>query len=335
MSIQFGIIGCRHAHVTIFIEEMLALGHLCVGVYEKDDPSLAGQLAQKYNIPLVQSRDVFLDDSVTVIGSAAINSEKIEIIEWCEQHGKHIMVDKPAVTDRDKLDRLEAVIRRGRIQVGMLLTERYRPAVCTLKRSIEAGELGQIVSIMMRKPHRLNPSSRAAWHFSKEQNGGIVIDLFVHDFDLLRWLTGQEAVSVKTVVAKNELPEYPGFLDTASAQVVMSGGAIGMLYADWHTPDKRWTWGDCRIFVNGTKGFAELRLSGDPSVSGADELYLRVTDSQPLEQTELVQPDQSLTADFLSRIRGERGTLTHDDVLATSRLTIEADVGAELLGMGK
>lgn len=335
MSIRFGIIGCRHAHVTIFIEEMLALGHVCAGVYEKDDPSLAGQLAQKYNIPLVQSRDVFLDDSVTVIGSAAINSEKIEIIEWCEQHGKHIMVDKPAVTDRDKLDRLEAVIRRGRIQVGMLLTERYRPAVYTLKRAIEAGELGQIASIMMRKPHRLNPASRAAWHFSKEQNGGIVIDLFVHDFDLLRWLTGQEAVSVKTVVAKNELPEYPEFLDTASAQVVMSGGAIGMLYADWHTPDKSWTWGDCRIFVNGTKGFAELRLSGDPSVSGADELYLRVTDSQPLEQAELANPAQSLTADFLSRIHGERGTLTHDDVLATSRLTIEADAGAEVLGMGK
>lgn len=328
MSIRFGIVGCRHAHITTFIDEMLSLGHTCVGLHEPGDPVMAERIAQKYGIPIVDSRDAFLETSVSVIGSSAINSEKIEIIEWCEQHGKHIMVDKPAVTDRDGLNRLEAVIRRGVIHVGMLLTERFRPSLHTLKSKIEAGELGRVVSITMRKPHRLNPASRASWHFSKQQNGGIVIDLFVHDFDLLRWLTGQEVSSVKAVVTKNDLPEYPDFWDTASAQVVMDGGVISTLYADWHTPDKSWTWGDCRIFVNGTVGFAELRLCGDPSVSEADELMLCVTDTQTLVQTKLLEPEISITADFLSRIDGQSSTLTHKDILAASTLTIEADAGA-------
>lgn len=330
MGIRYGIIGCRHGHIAMFIEEMQALGHTCAGIYEADDGRLADQLAAKYNIPRVESRDVFLDPAVTVIGSAAIHNEKIAVIEWCELHGKHIMVDKPAVTDRDGLERLEAVIGRGRIQIGMLLTERFRPAVHTLKHAIDAGELGRLVSITMRKPHRLNPASRGAWHFSKRQNGGIIVDLLIHDFDLLLWLTGQSAASVQAVMTKNELPEYPEFWDAASAQVVTEGGVIGQLYADWHTPDRSWTWGDCRLFVNGTAGFAELRLCGDPSVSDADELLLRVTDSQPLERVELTPPPLTLTADFLRRVAGEPGALTHRDVLAASVLTIAADEAAVL-----
>lgn len=332
MPIRFGIIGCQHAHITAFIQEMIALGHSCVGLYEAEDPKMARGIAEKFGIPLTDSMEPFLDESVTVIGSAAVNDAKIDVIEWCDRHGKHIMVDKPAVTDREQLKRLEAVIRRGRIQVGMMLTERFRPAVHTLKRILEAGELGRIVSVMTRKPHRLNPSSRGAWHFSKSRNGGIVIDLLVHDFDLIRWLTGQEVASVKTAVTKNDLPEYPEFRDAVSAQVVMSGGTIAMLYADWHTPDQSWTWGDCRLFVNGTAGFAELRLCGDPSVPENGELFLRVTDAEPLARVDLTPPPASLTADFLARIEGQPCILTHDDLLAASALTIEADERAEVLG---
>lgn len=331
MMINFGIIGCRHGHITVFIDEMLALGHSCVGIYEAESPELAEKLSLQYSIPLVHSLDAFLDPSVQIIGSSAINSEKIAIIEWCEKHGKHVMVDKPTVTDNGGLSRLKAVVERGLIQVGMLLTERYRPSVYTLKQVIESGHLGKIVSIMTRKPHRLNPSTRADWHFSKQQNGGIIVDLFVHDFDLLRWLTGQEVVTTQAVMSKNELSEYPDFWDTASAQVVMDGGVIGQLYADWHTPDKSWTWGDCRLFVNGTMGFAELRLCGDPTVSNQEELYLQVTDSQPLSPVELSKPPITLTEDFLFRIAGKPAQITQHDILAASILTIDADESAHYL----
>ncbi|MDF2718219.1 MAG: oxidoreductase [Paenibacillus sp.] len=328
MKIQFGIWGCSHAHITMFIEEMLALGHTCAGLYEPEDKAMAERVVNKYGIPLLTSREALLDPAITVIGSGAINSEKIEIVEWCERHGKHIMLDKPAVVDRGQLARLEAVIARGRIQVGMLLTERFRPALYTLKRAIEAGELGRLVSITVRKPHRLNPSSRGAWHFAKDRNGGIVIDLLVHDYDLLRWLTGQEIVSMQTVVAKNELPEYPEFWDTASSQVIMDGGVIGQMYTDWHIPDKSWTWGDSRLFVNGTIGFAELRLCGDPSVSDDGELYLQVSDSSPLAQVELAEPPLTLTADFLQRLASgacDSGALPQADILAACALTVAAD----------
>lgn len=279
-KLVFSVIGCQHAHITMFIQEMLELGHECAGIYEPDPASIAPSVADKFGVPLASSMADMLAPGIDIVGCAAINNEKIDIVEICEKNGKHIMLDKPAATSREGYLRLEAVNKRGVIQIGMLLTERFSPPIYTLKNQIDRGTLGRIVSIGMRKPHRLTPDKRPQWFFTKEQSGGIVIDLLIHDFDLLRWLTGREVAKSEGYMGKNMLPEHPTFYDTAGLQVLMQGGVIAQLYADWHTPRQSWTWGDCRVFISGTKGSAELRLAGDPFVS-EQSLYLRVTDEQP------------------------------------------------------
>ena len=324
---SFAIIGCEHIHIDIFIREMLELGYECAGICDREDNPLARTLAEKYGVPLTQERERLLM-AVDIVGSAAINSEKIDIIELCEQAGKPIMVDKPAVTNRRDYERLQAVMERGKIEVGMLLTERFHPAIYTLKRQIDQGALGQLVSIGMRKPHRLNPSRRPEWFFSKEQCGGIVIDLLVHDYDLLRWLTGTEVIRSDGYVTKRIMPEYPEFYDLASVQVVMEGKVIAQLYADWFTPALSWTWGDGRIFVTGTEGFAELRLSGDFTVA-EEPLLLLTSNAEAPRQLELERPPVTITADFLGRLESKPSILTNHDILMATRYVIEADERVE------
>lgn len=330
---KYAIIGCEHGHIASFIEEMNGLGFVCAGIYEPNNKNLAGSIAKTFGIPLVDDRERLLAEDIEFVGCAAINSEKIDIVELCEQHGKHVMVDKPLVTSRAGYDRLAAVVARGKIQIGMLLTERARPAFYTLKQRIDAGVLGDLVSIGMRKPHRLSPVSRQPWFFDKAQNGGIIIDLFIHDFDLLRWLTGKEIQSAHSVLGKNIMPEHPTFYDTAFAQVLMEGGITAQLYADWHTADKSWTWGDCRVFVTGTKGQAELRLAGDPLIGG-ESLYLEVTDSEGLRQVELTPAPYTLSGDLVRRAEGMEGSPDapgHADLLAASLAVLEADERAEIV----
>lgn len=325
-SYTFGIIGCQHGHIATFLQEMLVLGARCAGIYEPDEPALAERLSRQYGIPLVRSAEELLGPEVALIGSSAVNNRKLDVIELCESHGKHVMLDKPIVTNRDQLNRLADVIARGRIQVGLLLTERFRPAAA-LKRMIEQGELGRVVSVTMRKPHRLNPEQRHRWHFSKEQNGGLIQYLFIHDFDLLRWWTGQEIERVDSVMSKTILPEYPDFYDTACAQVLMAGGVLAQLYADWHTPDRSWAWGDSRVFVSGTAGCAELRLSGDPSVEGgaAEELLFRVTNASAFERVALTATPTTITEDFLNLVEGRVSVLQHPDILEACRAAVDAD----------
>ncbi|MGI2297776.1 Gfo/Idh/MocA family protein [Paenibacillus sp. GXUN7292] len=322
---KFAIIGCQHNHIEIFIEQMYELGYSCAGIFEEHDRTLAAGIAQKYEVPLVDDKLSLLGEDIEVIGCASINNEKIDVIELCEKYGKSVMVDKPAVVNKEGLARLKAIIERNQIKVGMLLTERFHPAIYTLKQYIDEGKLGELVHIGMRKPHKLNAASRPAWFFNKEQCGGILIDLLIHDYDLLRWFTGQEIKSSAGLVGKSVLPEYPTFYNTVNVQVELADGLLTQLYADWHTPPKSWTWGDGRIFVTGTKGFAELRLSGDPLLGSSTPIMLYASGEEEWSSVELIQPPATITADFLSYIEGEASLLTHEELIKASRAVLDAD----------
>lgn len=330
MSYTFGIIGCQHGHIAMFISEMLEMGHTCAGIYDEGDSAMPEAIARKYGIPLVRDINELLAPAVQIIGSSAVNNEKIDVIELCERHGKHVMLDKPAVSGREGLDRLAAVFGRGAIQVGMLLPTRFKATPVALKRMVDDGELGDIVSISMRKPHKLTPGKRLDWHFSKRQNGGIIVDLLIHDFDFVRWLTGKEFVSVQSVATKNILPQYPDFYDVTTAQIVLEGGIVAQLYADWHTPEACWTWGDCRIFIVGTKGSAELRMSGDPAVDDG-ELMFRMTHDEPFVRVEAESARLTMSGDFINRIEGRACRAGHDDLYLSSKATVEADERAVVL----
>jgi predicted dehydrogenase len=152
----------------------------------------------------------------------------------------------------------------------------------------------------------------------------------IHDFDLLRWLTGKEISAAEGYMAKHILPEHPDFYDTASLQVLMEGHIQGQLYADWHNPRKSWTWGDCRIFVTGTEGMIELRLEGDPLVS-TDELLLKVTNSEELQSLALEEVPVCISQDFLHRLEGKQSLINHNEILLAAEATIEADERAKKL----
>lgn len=329
-KLTFSIIGCQHMHISIFIEEMINLGHICAGIYEAENKELLHSMAKKYQLTIVEDIEALLGPEVSIVGCAAINNEKVDIIERCEKHGKHIMVDKPLVTNKEDFIRVENVVNRGNIQIGMLLTERFRPALHTVKEKMNQGDIGEIVSIEIRKPHRLKAQERPSWHFSKKQCGGIIVDLFIHDFDLLHWLTEQNVRKISGYASKNILPEYPDFYDVASLKVLMNKGIICNLYADWHTPNKSWTWGDCRIFVVGTKGTFELRLSGDPLVH-EDELVIRITHDEELSEVILNEIPKSITEDFLDRLGGKDALIQHIDILAATRETLHADEEVEFI----
>ena len=330
---KFVIVGCQHGHIAMFIEEMHGLGYECAGIYERDPVPLASGIAESYGIPLYQENDytqlnIWHDNTIEMIGSSAINHEKIDIVELCASHGKHAMLDKPAAVNREDYHRLEAVIRSGRIQVGMLLTERVNPALYTLRQLNAEGAFGHIVNMSFRKPHRLAASQRPDWFFDKSQNGGVIVDILIHDFDILCWITGQEIQSSSGYLGKRIMPEHETFYDTAHIQTVMEDGTVAQLYADWHTPDASWAWGDTRIFVTGTKASAELRLAGDPLLD-KKALLLLVTNEATWSEVGLYEVPYTVCGDFVRRIRGEESAITHLDILVATKAAIDADEAAE------
>ena len=323
-KIKFGIHGCRHGHIEMFIAEMLELGNEFIGIYETED-KIGKILAKKYNVKLFDDSEKLYESGPLIIGTSAINNEKIDIIELCEKRGIHVMADKPVVTNKDDWNRLKKVIERNKICVGMMLTERYNPPIYTLKKLIESSLLGETVNIIFSKPHKLSRAKRPDWHFSKKQNGGIVIDLLGDDFDLLRLFTSDEITDYKGYVINTENYSDDSFSDSVTALVKTKRNVTATLYADWLIPEKHWTWGDGRIIYTGTLGRAEVKVNGDLIVDknpyGA---MLSVKRRQKVYKN--INPPWNLCEDFIRRIdNGEKTIISSQDILSCSLCALEAD----------
>jgi predicted dehydrogenase len=320
---KFGVLGCRHAHIEIFIREMLDLGHELIGICERV-PDIAKALADKYGAPLLDNEKEFFDRKPQVVGTSAVNNEKIRVIVACREHGVHVIADKPIVTNMEDFHRLKKIMDEGAIEVGLMLTERFSPPIYTLKKMIQEGVLGELISFSTTKPHRLNEKSRAPWHFSKAENGGIVIDLLIHDFDLLRWFTGSDTEEISGYVKKSAYKKYPDFYDSVHTVVKMKDGTIATLEADWWTPDGYWSWGDGRIFCTGTLGKAEIFTTG---VEDHREPCGRlVTKDKGIYMFENIKPPVTITEDFLNRIEGKKNVIiTGKDILDATLDTLKAD----------
>jgi predicted dehydrogenase len=321
---KFAIIGCQHYHIKSFIEEMLAEGHQFAGIFDDSDYEVAVQCAASYSVPFFSTLEEVLEQEVGLIGSAGPNDRKIDVIEWAEKHGIHVMTDKPIVIDENGLSRLRQVIDRNRIKVGMMLTARFAPAQFTLKHMIDEGLLGEIEDFTFLKPHKLNPASRPAWFFDKAINGGLIIDLMIHDVDMLWWFTGKKIVSHNGMLVKKRFPEYPSLYENAIVNVVLEDHITATMKSDWLMPEAFESWGDGRIFVSGTKGRVELRVSGDPF--GQPGPFVAFTDHHhKTTRLEIIKPPATLAADFLNQIAGKPHRLTMEDVYRANSAVLKID----------
>ena len=227
--------------------------------------------------------------------------------------------------------RLKHVFDLGRIQVGLMLTERFNPAVYTLKKLIGEGRLGKLVGFTFNKPHKLIPEQRESWHFDKKQNGGPVIDLLVHDIDLIRWFSGSEIENTVGFLKKGDRPGYPQLYDDAKLLVAMKNGVTAVLTADWWTPDAYPCFGKGRIICTGTLGKAEVYTTGEPLIQ-EKQFVIFSTSSIREEIVPCVFPPKNLMEDFLDRIAGRPSLITGEDIYKATWESLAADRNCKIIG---
>jgi myo-inositol 2-dehydrogenase/D-chiro-inositol 1-dehydrogenase len=101
------------------------------------------------------------------------------------------------------------------VQVGF--QRRFDPAYVEARRLIESGELGDVYTISMRS-HDPEPASEEFIASS----GGMFSDLSIHDLDVLRFLSGQEATEVYCVGSAEGFPQYAKYDDYANAAALVT-----------------------------------------------------------------------------------------------------------------
>ncbi len=148
-----------------------------------------------------------------------------EIVIAAAQAGKHIFCEKPTALTLSATDEMIAAVERAGVMFQVGFMRRFDDAYAEAKRKIEAGEIGQPVNIRSigRDPHR------TSLEFANPAvSGGLILDIGIHDFDLLRWYMGDEVERVYSEVSSLVYPELLDVGDVDNAQIVLKFRAGGL-----------------------------------------------------------------------------------------------------------
>jgi UDP-N-acetylglucosamine 3-dehydrogenase len=174
-------------------------------------------------------------DAVSVVVPTTLHKKvALDIISA----GSSLLVEKPIA---DTLDNAEAITYAAEsagvtLMIGHI--ERFNPAVSNMKQIIESGKLGKVVSISTSRVGPYNPRIRDV---------GVILDIGVHDIDIISYLYNCRVSEVYAIAGK----EIHTFEDHASIFLRYAGDRAGVVETNWLTPHKT-----RKFTVIGTEGVA-------------------------------------------------------------------------------
>jgi predicted dehydrogenase len=274
---RFGVIGLNHNHILGMTDLLLKAGGELVSFYAAE-ADLASDFGTRYpQARLARSADEVLnDESIALIASAAISSERAGIGIATLRHGKDFLSDKPGFTSLDTLAEARQVQRETGGIYSVCYSERFgNQATVRAGELVAAGAIGRPLQTIGLGPHRLNAAGRPAWFFEHARYGGILCDIGSHQADQFLFFTGSTSAEiVASQVGNLAHPEYPELEDFGDMMLRGDRGA-GYVRVDWFTPDGLNSWGDGRLTILGTDGFIEIRKNSDiAGRPGGNHLFL-------------------------------------------------------------
>jgi predicted dehydrogenase len=275
--IRFAAVGLNHGHIYGQTRAVLGGGGELVSFFAKE-PELSAAFAKEFPQakPARDAQEVLEDETIQLVVSAAVPSERAALAVAAMRHGKDFRSDKPGMTTLEQLSEVRRVRQEtGRIY-SILYSERFENAA-TVKAAelVRAGAVGEVLQTVGLGPHRANLSSRPAWFFERAKYGGILCDIASHQFDQFLYFTGStRAEVVASQVGNLRHPQHPEFEDFGDA-VLRGDKGTGYVRVDWFTPDGLGTWGDGRLTILGAEGFIEVRKNCDlAGRAGGNHLFL-------------------------------------------------------------
>ncbi len=148
-----------------------------------------------------------------------------EVVIAAAQAGKHIFCEKPTALTLRATDEMIAAAQTAGVQFMVGFMRRFDESCVAAKRQIDAGVIGDPVMIRSigRDPHRTSLEFA-----NPAMSGGLIVDMGIHDFDLLRWYMADE---VERVYAEASALVYPELLevgDRDNAQIVLKFARGGL-----------------------------------------------------------------------------------------------------------
>ena len=230
----------------------------------------AQAVAARCNIPKVveSSSQILGDPQIEAVLICSSTDTHADLIVDAAKAGKHIFCEKPIAHSLGQIDRALGAAEAAGVQLQIGFNRRFDANFARVRKAVASGEIGapSLLHIISRDPAP-PPISYI------RSSGGIFADMTIHDFDMARFLIGDEAEEIYTAAGVMVDPEIglAGDLDTALVVLRFRNGVIGTI-----DNSRKAVYGyDQRVEILGSKGkiATENCYPNQAVVSSGDAVY--------------------------------------------------------------
>ncbi|TRO42472.1 Gfo/Idh/MocA family oxidoreductase [Candidatus Bathyarchaeota archaeon] len=140
--------------------------------------------------------------------------------------GKHVLVEKPMATSTKQAEKLVVTAEQNGLHFTVGFLMRFIPGLCQIRKAVENEKIGQLVCATAKRvsqwPERIG-------------DVGVVKDTAIHDIDVMRFIFGEDPISV---YAKVGAMRHKKFEDYALIMLTFADGKSAFIEANWLTPYK-------------------------------------------------------------------------------------------------
>ena len=204
-----GRIGTAHAQVVRDHPEVQRL------VVADADAGRAASLADTLGVEHAPVREALASADAVVI--AAATTAHPELIVAAARRGLPVFCEKPIATDVVTSVRVVEEVRATGVPTQIGFQRRFDAGYCAAREALRNGTLGEL-----RRVHALTADREPPAASYIPTSGGIFRDCHVHDFDILRWVTGREVIEVYAVGANRGAAFFAEAADVDESAAVLT-----------------------------------------------------------------------------------------------------------------
>ena len=237
------------------------------GIYDIDSAS-AKQTADSLNVRVFASfEDAVSDPGVQGVVVASVTETHADYIEKAVAAGTAVLCEKPIDLDLRRVNRCREAIKGTKIPVQIGFNRRFDPGHKAVRDATHEGKIGDIIQVIIssRDPG-LPPRSYM------ENGGGLLRDMTIHDFDLARFMLGDEPVEIFATVERTMERKMLEELDDHDTAMIIMRTADGKQC--FINNSRQAVYGyDQRVEIMGTDGMliSNNRRPNEVSRFGSDE----------------------------------------------------------------
>jgi myo-inositol 2-dehydrogenase / D-chiro-inositol 1-dehydrogenase len=227
-----------------------------VAVAETAEATRAELTAEGYAVS-AELGDLLRRGDLDGILIATPSDHHLDVVAQAVAAGVPILCEKPCGITSAQARRAAELAADRSVPLQVAYWRRFVPELQHLKARILSGAFGEIYFVACYQWDEQPPS--AAF---RSRSGGIFVDMGVHEFDQMQWLTGQKLSQISVVRAQTSAdPVAAGDADSAAALCALDHGTTGLV-----SLGRRHIHGDiCRVEVFGTRDARESRFLAPPN----------------------------------------------------------------------